>query len=181
MPSCQVAARLSQTISAFEIVFVMPNWKQITAAFFKNADPSNEYHHWVGNGADSGAIASAESKIGLEFPAELRDFYAFSNGLGMTTDQTESRRFVPTLEDLPAFVGSARSFFSSTHASLSARYLPVIDWENGDTAGYLLQTEGGYFPFVVNFSHELYSHNENQDPSEFLHPIGESLAMFLGQ
>lgn len=157
----------------------MANWKKATEEFFKHADPDGEYHHFTGNGVTDVAISSVESKIGIEFPPELRNFYKFSNGLGLSSNEQEAPRFIPPIGQLPSFVETARLFFSATHENIALRYLPVIDWANGDTAGYLLEPSGNFFPFIVNFMHEQYEGGESQDANDFLEPVAKNLLEFL--
>ena len=117
----------------------------------------------------------------MKLPTELRDFYSYSNGLALEDDRTKEPRFLRQIQILPAYVKFARESFAETHQKYARRYLPFIDWENGDSSGYLLDATGAYRPEIFIFLHEHYEYIEEQDINEFLQPFAESLANFFTQ
>lgn len=157
----------------------MNKWNKAAKHFFEISDPTGAFFHCAKEGNDLETISKIEAKIGVGFPDELRDFYQHFNGLGMSEDESELPRFIPPVEHLPELVKSARSWLSKTHSQLAARYLPVVDWENGDSSGYLLDENGVYLPHFFIFNHELYQDDAEQDGSEFLQPMTSSLLSFL--
>ncbi|PQO46977.1 SMI1/KNR4 family protein [Blastopirellula marina] len=158
----------------------MPDWKSIIEAFFENSDPTNEFRHLANPGASAEAIEAAEKQLGISLPEELRDFYLCFNGVGMAgEDESDEPRFIRPVEMLPAFINESRSSFAGTHSELASRFLPFIDWDNGDATGYLLQQDGTLFPGLVTFEHETYHYDATQDAEEFMTPGPDSLADFL--
>ena len=157
----------------------MPNWKKAVKQFFKNADPDQEYYHCAEDGAPSRSINAAMKKLKIELPQELRSFYEQFNGVGLTNDETEYPSFIPPIDHLPEFVESSRRVFPKTHKKYANRYLPVVDWENGDTCGYMVNDEGGFIDCLFMFNHELCTHEQAQDVNEFLTPVAENLYEFL--
>ena len=115
----------------------------------------------------------------MEFPDELCEFYEQFNGIGLTGDDSECPNFVPSVEHLPEFVKSARSAFPKPHKKYADRYLPVVDWENGDTSGYMLDEDGTFVDCLFMFNHESCTHEKTQDVNEFLTPVAENLYTFL--
>lgn len=159
----------------------MTDWKALIENFFANSDPEGTFARLTPPGCDDKAIDHAESEIGLQFPPELREFYQHYDGIGLGDETIDIPRFIPSIAILPQFVADARSSISSTHQDIATRYLPFIDWGNGDSSGYLYNQDGSLFEFVVVFSHEHYNAVCDQDVGEFLMPFAESLSEMLGQ
>ena len=160
----------------------MTNWKSLVESFLKRADPSGEFRSVVRPGASPEAIAAAECQLGMSMPEELRSFYLNCNGMGLACDdEPDSPRLIPPIETLPAVVEQCRSWFAETHPGLASRFLPFLDWENGDYVGYLHRTDGTFEPFLSTFNHERYRASAAQDAREFLERGPSNLAEFLGQ
>ena len=158
----------------------MTNWPEIIETFFQLSDPEHEFRHIALPGVAKAAIGEVESKLNLSLPQELQDFYLVSNGIGLASgEEPDEPRFIPSLEKLPAFVKACRASFSETHPIFAERYLPCIDWENGDSTGFLMDREGEYLPQLFTFSHEPYSYDSAQDVNDFLQPSAEGIADLL--
>ena len=159
----------------------MANWEKLIQNFFAHSDPDESFARIALAGCDASAITKSESEIGTSLPEELRNFYQHANGIGLGDVPTDSPRFIPPVESLPDFVNSARSSFSETHPKHAARYIPFIEWENGDSTGYFLNDDETLFDYLLIFSHEHYDYNDEQDINEFLTPFAESLQELLSR
>ena len=159
----------------------MANWKKAVKQFFANSDPTGEFFHCAEGGASARTIQAVEKKLKIRFPDELRQFYEHYNGIGLTNDETEYPNFIPPIEHLVEFVKSARHSFPKSHIQYAERYLPVVDWENGDTSGYVLNEDGTFVDCFFMFNHELCTDNKTQDVNEFLSPVAENLHAFLSE
>ena len=160
----------------------MINWNSLVNSFLRSANPSGEFRPIVRLGASPEAIAGTERKLGIPIPEELRSFYLRCNGMGLACDdEPDEPRLIPPVEELPSTAAACRGWFAETHSDLASRFLPFLDWENGDFMGYLLQSDGTYHPFLATFCHELYKCTSTQDANEFLERGPSSLAEFLGQ
>ena len=157
----------------------MPNWKKAVKQFFANSDPNGEFFHCAPDGAAETTINTIAKKLKTELPSELREFYGQFNGIGLTNDESECPNFIPPIEYLPKFIKTARLAFPKSHKQYAARYLPVVDWENGDTSGYLLDEDGAFIDCLVMFNHELCTGEKTQDINDFLSPVADSLYGFL--
>jgi hypothetical protein len=158
----------------------MANWNRIVDRFFRKADPDNSFKHLVNAGASPAAITFAEAQIGISFPEELHGFYLQFNGIGLGWgNEPDVPRFIRPIEELPAFMIKARSWFADTHDDIASRFFAFIDWENGDVMGYLRQQDGAFHPFLVKFLHEKYKFDASQDVQDFMEPGPDSLKEFL--
>jgi hypothetical protein len=158
----------------------MTNWQKTIDKFFQCSDPGNDFRHIALPGATEENIAETETKLGLKLPEELREFYSCFNGIGMATeDEPNIPRLIPPLDQLPSLVTSGRSWFVETHPDWANRFFPFLDMENGDYTGYCLDENGQWMPFVMDFLHEYYQFDPDQDIDEFLVPSADSLKAFL--
>ena len=159
----------------------MADWSKIIQNFFTNSDPENAFSRISPDGCDESDIATCEAAIGFTLPDELRTFYLHSNGLGLQDNATDAPRFIPNIQSLPNYINQCRTSFDDTHADYAKRYLPFIDWENGDSSGFIFNKDGTLFECVVMFSHEHYAYDNKQDINEFLIPFAESLEELLSR
>lgn len=159
----------------------MRNWKKAVAQFFHNSDPDGEYFHCAPERASTKTISSVVKKLRTDIPDELREFYEQFNGVGLTGDDSESPNFIPPIEQLPDFVKSARSLFPKSHKKYADRYLPVVDWGNGDTSGYMFDEGGTFIDCLFMFNHETCTNEASQDVNEYLTPVAENLYGFLSE
>ena len=158
----------------------MAEWKSLVDTFFLKSDPNGDFRHIAKPPATADLIAATEAKIGVSIPDDLRSFYLCYNGIGLAGgDEPDTPRLILPVEDLPDFIAQGRSRFSDMHPDLASRFLPFLDWENGDVMGYLFQKDGALYPFLVTFMHEQYSFNSSQDAEDFLEQGPESLAELL--
>ncbi|MDB2685906.1 SMI1/KNR4 family protein [Mariniblastus sp.] len=159
----------------------MPNWKKAVEQFFAKSDPNGEFYHCAEDGLSAKDITSVLKKLKMQVPDELRDFYGQFNGLGLTNDETEFPNFIPPIEYLSDLVIAARTAFPKSHKTYADRYLSVVNWENGDTCGYVMKEDGSFVDCFFMFNHELCSHEKSQDVNEFLTPVAENLYSFLSE
>ena len=157
------------------------NWNDVLSVYLELSGDESTLSEIKLDGATPEQLVECETKIGMKLPTELRDFYSYSNGLALEDDRTKEPRFLRQIQKLPAYVKFARESFAETHQKYARRYLPFIDWENGDSSGYLLDATGAYRPEIFIFLHEHYEYIEEQDINEFLQPFAESLANFFTQ
>ncbi len=147
----------------------MTKWKHLVDGFFLNSDPNAEFRHIANPPASTAEVSETERKIGISLPAELRSFYCAYNGIGLSHgDEPDTPRFIRPVNELPEFITSGRSWFAETHPNVALRFVPFLDWENGDVMGYLFNEDGSLNPFLVTFLHEEYNGTPSQDPDEFL-------------
>ena len=159
----------------------MPNWKKAIKQFFANSDPNGVFFHCAQDGVSKKTIDSIAKKLKSELPEELRDFYKHFNGIGLTNEESEYPNFIPPIEHLPEFVKTSRRAFPKSHKKYADRYLPVVDWENGDTSGYVLDEDGTFVNCLFMFNHELCTHEKTQGVNEFLTPAADNLHSFLSE
>ncbi|MEM9410636.1 MAG: SMI1/KNR4 family protein [Planctomycetota bacterium] len=157
----------------------MANWPHIIKSFFDKSDPENSFKRVSPKGCTKSEIATCELAIERELPQELRDFYLYSNGIGLQENESDSPRFIPVIQKLPEYIEICRRSFDETHAEYASRYLPFIDWENGDSSGFIFNSDGTVFDYIVMFSHEQYAYDSGQDINDFLFPFAESLEGLL--
>ena len=159
----------------------MANWNALIENFFAKTDPENSSVRIAPNGCSETLMLNSESKIGLSLPQELREFYRHCNGIGLGDAPADLPQFIPSIEALPQFIDYARSSFSGTHPEYASRYIPFIDWGNGDSSGFLLNADGTLHDYIFVFSHEHYDYDDKQEIDEFLTPFAESLEELLGR
>jgi hypothetical protein len=159
----------------------MTNWLRLLERHHASAHADSDYEPIFGDAASQGRIDDIQAIIGVPFPTELRDLYLSVDGYGLKMDPESMLSpwfVVPTLE-LPDFVARHRSTIADTHKSLSERFLPFIDWANGDAMGYIYDRDGALVEGLHVFSHELYCDVEDQDLDDFFRSFEGSLAEFL--
>lgn len=159
----------------------MTNWPTLLERYHAAAQADSGYEPIFGDAASQARIDDAQDRIGIPLPAELRDLYRSVDGYGLQMDAESilSPWFIVPTSGLPDFVATHRSTFSDTHKSLSERFLPFIDWANGDAMGYVYDREGILIDGLHMFSHELYGYDEDQEPGDFFRSFEGSLAEFL--
>ena len=159
----------------------MADWKSVIQNFFDNSDADNSFARVSPAGCPKTAISKCETQTGLILPDELRKFYQHSNGMGLEENESDDPRFIPKIESLPEYIDQCRAAFNETHSDYAERYVPFVDWENGDSSGYIYNSDGTLFECIVMFSHEHYEYDEKQDINEFLIPFAESLEELLSR
>ncbi|RYD21491.1 MAG: SMI1/KNR4 family protein [Verrucomicrobiaceae bacterium] len=156
----------------------MSDWRQhiITHHQLDYADTPESLR--LGEPASEESIAAFEASVGYVLPGEFHDLYQQFDGYGNETQEGVDWFFVP-LEFLPEHVAGVRDWFESTHSALARRFVPFVDWGNGDASGYLFTESGEQEPGIFMFEHESYEFNEAQDWSDFLYLVDDNLQDFL--
>ncbi|WP_286766596.1 MULTISPECIES: SMI1/KNR4 family protein [Rhodopirellula] len=159
----------------------MTNWLDLITRHHAAAQADSGYEPIFGDAASLERIDDAQATIGVPIPTELRDLYRSVDGYGLQMDPESmlSPWFIVPTSELADFVATHRSTIADTHNSLSKRFLPFIDWANGDAMGYIYDRDGDLVDGLHIFSHELYRYEEDQDPGDFFRSFDGSLAEFL--
>ncbi|TWU43992.1 SMI1 / KNR4 family protein [Novipirellula aureliae] len=159
----------------------MTNWPDLLTRHHAAAQADSGYEPIFGDPASPESIADVESKIGLPLPAELKDLYLRVDGYGlqMEPESMISPWFIVPTSEISDFVSAHRGTFADTHRSLSDRFIPFIDWANGDSMGYIYDRDGNLIDGLHMFMHELYRYDPEQEPDEFIRSFEGSLADFL--
>ncbi len=158
----------------------MTNWQHIIDHFLRMSDSEGECDHYSPAGASEESLARLESELGISLPSELREFYLHSDGLGLVPrDGSSMPLFVRPTHELVEYMQFCRSSFSGTHPVYAHRYFPCVDWYNGDSSGFMLDSDGRFVEGIYTFSHESYSYDADQDAGEFLIAHADSLAALL--
>lgn len=159
----------------------MTNWLDLLTRHHTVAQADSDYEPLFGDPALPEQLGEVEAKIGLALPAELRDLYRSVDGYGvkMDAESTLSPWFIVPSSALPNFVSNQRQGFADTHKSLSERFLPFIDWANGDSMGYLYDRDGKLLDGLYMFMHGQYGYEADQDPDDFFSWFDSSIAQFM--
>ncbi|MDM4019577.1 SMI1/KNR4 family protein [Roseiconus lacunae] len=159
----------------------MTDWLELLTRHHAAAQADSGYEPLFGDAAPPERLDDAQSKIGLPLPAELRNLYGSVDGYGlkMEADCMLSPWFIVPTSELVNFVSSCRNAIVETHPNLSGRFLPFIDWANGDFMGYVYDRNGNLIEGLHLFLHEKFQHCADQEPDEFFHSFDGSIADFL--
>ena len=155
------------------------DWESVLIKYLELSGDDSTLGELKLEGATTDQIDDCEKRLGLTLPTELCEFYLYSNGLMLEEDKSAEPRFFRQIQKLPEYVDCARSSFSDTHQEYANRYLPFIDWTNGDSCGYMVDSEGQYMTEIFIFLHEHYEYTCKQDINEFLQPFAGSLVNFF--
>ncbi|EGF24449.1 SMI1/KNR4 family protein [Rhodopirellula baltica] len=159
----------------------MTAWAELLIRHHAAAHADSGCEPLFGDAAPLERLDDLPSKIGLPLPRELRDLYRSVDGYGLKMDADSMLSpwlIVPTSE-LADFVSSCRSTIADTHENLSRRFLPFIDWANGDSMGYIYDRNGNLTDGLHMFMHELFRYDADQDPDDFFRSFNGSIADFL--
>ena len=159
----------------------MTDWLELLTRHHSAAQADSGYEPIFGDPASLECLDRLHSKMGLPLPDELKELYQSVDGYGLRVDEKDnlSPWFIVPTSELFDFVSAQRSAFSSTHKSLSERYLPFIDWGNGDSMGYVFGRDGGLVDGLHMFMHELYQYAADQEPDDFFRSFEGSIVDFL--
>lgn len=159
----------------------MTDWLELLTRHHSAAQADSGYEPIFGDPASPESLDRLQSKIGLPLPNELRELYRSADGYGLRVNKEDnlSPWFVVPTSELFDFVSAQRNAFSGTHKSLSERYLPFIDWANGDSMGYVYGRDGRFVDGLHMFMHELYQYDAEQEPEDFFRSFEGSIADFL--
>lgn len=132
----------------------------------------------LGHPATPEAIEAFEKSVGHTMPEEFHDLYQQFNGYGTAGEDDVDWFFLP-LDLLPEHVAGIREWFRDTHPDIASRFVPFVDWGNGDASGYLFSESGEVEPGIYMFEHESCDFEKEQDWREFLFPVDENLRSFI--
>lgn len=156
----------------------MSEWHKNISAFHKldNADDPDSLV--LGPPASAASIAEFEKAVGYTMPDEFKQLYAEFDGFGTNRDGETDWFFLP-VSKLPEHASEVRDWFQETHPGIAKRFVPFVDWGNGDASGYVFSETGIPLPGIFIFEHESYEFEEDQDWEEFLIPVDSSIRGFL--
>ncbi|BCX48529.1 cell wall assembly/cell protein, KNR4 [Haloferula helveola] len=156
----------------------MSEWHKRIVAFHKldNADDPDSLV--LGSPASAASIAEFEKAIGYSMPDEFKELYSEYDGFGTSRDGETDWFFLP-ISKLPEHASEIRDWFQETHPELAKRFVPFVDWGNGDASGYVFSETGTLLPGIFIFEHESYEFEEDQGWEEFLIPVDSSIRAFL--
>lgn len=159
----------------------MPNWKVLIDNFFAMSDPDCMLRHHAGPGASRDEIAALESQLGVRLPAEFHSFYGCYNGVGVVEpgETDPIALFFRPVDQIASYAVQCRTWFAGTHPAEEERYLPFIDWANGDSSGYWSASGSELQPTIFTFSHEVYLGEPDQSAEDFILPHFRSIADLL--
>ncbi len=156
----------------------MSEWHKNIVAFHKldNADDPDSLV--LGSPSNAATIAVFEKTVGYSMPEEFKALYSEYDGFGTTRKGEIDWFFLPLLK-LPGHAAEVRVGFQQTHPEIAKRFVPFVDWGNGDSSGYVFSESGVPEPGIFMFEHESYEFREDQDWREFLDPVDASIHDFL--
>ena len=156
----------------------MSDWHKSITAFHKVDNADNPDSLVLGPPASSALIAEFEKQIGFTMPDEFKQLYTEYDGFGTSRDGETAWFFLP-ISKLPEHASGVRDWFQETHPEIAKRFVPFVDWGNGDASGYIFSDSGTPLPAIFMFEHESYEFEEDQDWEEFLVPVDTTIRSFL--
>lgn len=156
----------------------MSEWHKNIADFHKldNADDPDSLV--LGSPATATSIVEFEKAVGYSMPEEFKSLYSEYDGFGTTRNGEVDWFFLP-ISKLADHATAVRDWFQETHPEIAKRFVPFVDWGNGDASGYVFSESGAPEPGIFMFEHENYEFEEDQDWREFLVPVDASIRAFL--
>lgn len=162
---------------------IMPDWKSIVVAHheFATKNSCDLDLLQVGLPQRDEDIVQIEQSIGFQFPEDMRDFYQTMNGMGSRNSHSgEVSWFIVPMDQISTTMAHCRDWFLETHPKEATRFFPFINWNCGDYTGYLIDGTANDQPLFCTFSHEYYTFDVEQDPSEFFDSSFSNLEDLLG-
>lgn len=156
----------------------MTEWNKSIVAFHNLDNAAARDSLILGSPATIDSIAEFEKAIGFSMPEEFKSLYSEHDGFG-TSRHGEAEWFFLPLSELPEHAAEVRDWFQETHPEIAKRFVPFVDWGNGDASGYVFSASGIPEPGIFMFEHESYEFEEDQDWREFLVPVDASIRDFL--
>ena len=160
----------------------MIDWSAVLRRHHAQTQAESGFGIILGPPTDASKLDRITREVKLPLPVEMSELYQQVDGYGLQLDDDSSLSpwFVVPTELLTGFVESSRDVFCRTHQSLADRFLPFIDWANGDSMGYIYDREGSLVDGLHMFDHERYGYDDpDQSPSDFFRTFDGSLADFL--
>lgn len=158
--------------------FTMSDWHKSIVAFHKVDNADHPESLVLGTPATAASIAEFEKGIGHAMPDEFKQLYSEYDGFG-TLREGETAWFFLPIAKLPELAAQVRDWFQETHPEIAKRFVPFVDWGNGDASGYVFSESGVPEPGIFMFEHESYEFEGDQDWEEFLVPVDASIRAFL--
>jgi len=158
---------------------IMTNWKLIVESHHNWAYADGEYRLVIRPPATPEDLCALEDLFGPALSGEMRSFYHQIDGFGIEPTPNGVSWFVTPIAQLPELIEDCRSWFRDTHPDLAVRFFPFIDWISGDYTGYLLSEKGSLLNGLYTFEHELYRFDAEQDSSEFILTVYDTIRELL--
>jgi hypothetical protein len=155
----------------------MKNWKNLVYEFRRQDDPNLTDPIEFGMGVSDLDFDYYSSSFGVMFPEDFRECYGQLNGFGFPK-AGDIDWFLFPLELISELQMKFKKTVEATHPSLGARYIPIVNWGNGDLSGYL-KIGGILDSRIFMFEHESYAAEEGQNEGEFIVECDSSLYDFL--
>ena len=131
-------------------------------------------------GARPDILNDLATRLEIEFPDEFVELYSVCNGSGIRSPgASDACWFFRPAEEIIDFTEQLRGWFSKTHGKFASRFVPFIDFMNGDGIGYGLDADRSVIDGLICFEHERYRFDADQDVNEFLVHKPASIADFL--
>ena len=131
-------------------------------------------------GASAEELDQFERRLGLRLPDEFKSLYGEFNGVGICSRDFQRVFWLfRALGEQEDFMAIQRSAFVATHPKYAPRFFPFVDWANGDSMGYLVDSVGALLSGLYCFDHEEYEYSGSQDIGEFLCFAFETIEDFL--
>lgn len=156
----------------------MTEWHRNIVAFHNLDNVDDPDSLFLGSPAKATSIADYEKSVGYPMPEEFKELYSEFDGFGTSRDGEVDWFFLP-VSKLPEHALIVRDWFQKTHPEIAKRFVPFVDWGNGDASGYVFAESGVPEPGIFIFEHESYEYEEDQDWREFLIPVDASIRDFL--
>jgi len=156
----------------------MSKWHKRIVAFHRLDNADNPNSLVLGSPATAATIAEFEKAANYSMPNEFKALYSEFDGFGTLRDGEVDWFFLP-LSKLPEHANGVRSWIQKTHPEIAKRFVPFVDWGNGDASGYVFSESGVPEQGIFIFEHESYEYEEDQDWREFLLPVDTSIVDFL--
>ena len=156
----------------------MSEWQHNILKFHKLDNADNPDSLVLGEPASGESIAEFEKTIGFSMPEEFKQLYSEYDGFGTKRNGEIDWFFLP-LSKISNHATEVRDWFQDTHPDIAKRFVPFVDWGNGDASGYVYSVAGVPEPAIFIFEHEGYEFENNQDWRDFLLPVDSSIRTFL--
>ena len=156
----------------------MTNWGSLFQSHFDSTKTRDELTELLLlPGAQISQIQSIVSRLGFDTPEEFLELYSTFNGVGHKQGENELDWF-KQLSSLEEFGESCRMWMEE-HEEVSMRYFPFIDFNNGESAGYMHDENGNRLDGVFFHYTGAYEYDEDQPWTEFIVRETQSIEDFL--
>lgn len=159
----------------------MTDWNALILAHHAAAHADGDFELIASPGATDEAINQLASELRVSFPDEFASLYTAADGWGCypAGQPAEVSWLFRPLEQIPQFCEAIRAWFADTHPEFTDRFVPFIDFDNGDGLGYFYEANGTIMEGLFCFEHEAYEADEAQDINEFVTSAPISIRQFI--